>query len=247
MFNNVKIYKSATQKSIMDITSALDYHKEKQNGELEFKGKLVFAITEMGAQSKYEKAFVSKSGAKALFHSMVNGKFQDVYQNGFAEYGGSRTQDGIRARVFSVKMSQKKQFIFQIDEGAGKLGANGSIQMAQKQTTVQTYVAFEEALKLAHEVYDFIREAEMVSMMKGKPYFTIVPDRNGSEQDTKNNTQPTNYSLSDGYIIKIGNLKGTPINTLDSQVLTTIVNKLVPDSPEKKELIEEAKAELARK
>lgn len=265
---NVKIYKTATQRSIMDVTSALEYHKEKSNGEFEYKGNVVFAITEMGNQKKYEKAFVSKKSAKVLFYSIINHTFHNLYKNGFVEYGGSKTNGQVRARVFSVKLDQKNRFIFQIDEGSGKLGPNGSIQMANKEKTVQTYVAYEEAQKMAHEVYDYIKESELVAMIDGKPYFTLTPTyENGNQkQNEKENTQQS-YSSSypysneysepsqqsqtqqqnegEGYIIKIGNLKGTSIKTLETTVLEMIISKVDPDDDDKRELIEEARKELA--
>lgn len=262
---NVKIYKSATKKSIMDVTSALDYYKEKESGELEYKGNLVFAITELVNPKKYEKAFVSKKAAKVLFYSIINHTFHNLFKSGFTEYGGSRNNGAIRSRIFTVKLDNKNRFIFQIDEGTGTLGENGSITMNVKEKTVQTYVAYEEAQKLAHEVYDFIKESEMMALFNGKPFYTIVPSyengtRTQNEQPYKEESSPTqDYTapieeevvnstdddMSTGYIIRIGNLKGTPINTLDTGVLEMILAKLDSDTDEKTELIEEARKELA--
>ncbi|MGF2618448.1 hypothetical protein FZC84_21320 [Rossellomorea vietnamensis] len=175
-FNRIKICKTATQRSIMDVTSALNYHKEKEDGEKVYKGNLAFSITDR-ANKKYEKAFLSKAATKVLMYSIIQHTFPNLFKNGFVEYGGSKKDGTIRARVFSVKIDDKKRFIFQIDEGAGKLGPNGSIQMANKEKTVQTYVSYDEAQKMAHEVYDYIKLEETMAFLKGNPYFTIQADR----------------------------------------------------------------------
>jgi len=172
---NVKIAKTATQKSIMDVTASLDYRKVNAKNEDVYKGSVIFSITEMQS-GNYERAWVSKAKAKMLMHAMVNHDFEQVFgANGFTDYGGT-VGPNPRARILNVKMSPKKQFIFTINEGPGKVGENGSIQMAGKpEKTVQTYIAFHEGLQLAHEVYDYIRDEETKAMIAGKPLYTVMP------------------------------------------------------------------------
>src|SRR5690554_2518351 len=88
-FIRSKIYKSATKRSIMDITSALNIFQEK-NGESQYKGKVVFSITEIGKPSKYAKAFVSKHAIKPVLHLIMNHQFPRFYTDGFTSYGGSK-------------------------------------------------------------------------------------------------------------------------------------------------------------
>jgi hypothetical protein len=57
MKQQIKLFKSATMKSIMDITPNLNYHKKNNQGEMVYKGTLQFAITEIGT-SKYAKAYI---------------------------------------------------------------------------------------------------------------------------------------------------------------------------------------------
>lgn len=266
---NVKIYKTATTKSIMDVLGALHYHKENKNQELVYKGNIVFVINEYGSSKKNEKAYVSKAGAKVAFWSIMNHTFHTLFKDGFREYGGSVANGQVRSRIFSMKLDDKKRFVFQIDEGAGKREANGSIKMAKVEKTVQSYVSYEEAQKMAHEVYSYISQEEMIAMMNGKPLYTILPVRSatGTEQQ-ETQQQDSNYEQMEtygeptfeespvetvpkppenSYIIQLGNWNGTAISQLTSVVLESIVAKLEPDTPEKQELWEEAKKELGRR
>lgn len=266
---NVKIYKTATQKSIMDVLSALHYHKENKNQELVYKGNIVFVINEYGSSKKTEKAYVSKTGAKVAFWSIMNHTFHNLFKEGFREYGGSVADGQVRSRIFSIKLNDKKRFVFQIDEGVGKRESNGSIKMVKVEKTVQNHVSYEEAQKMAHEVYSYISQEEMMAMINGKPLYTILPVRNANntvQQETpqqdntyehmetygessfeENSVESVPTTPENPYIIRIGNWNGTAISQLSSEVLESIVAKLEPDTPEKQELWEEAKKELGRR
>lgn len=189
----VKIAKTATQRSIMDVTASLDYRKLNNKGEDVYKGSVIFSITEIQG-GKYERAWVSKSKAKMLMYAIFNLQFESIFgANGFTDFGGTSGANP-RARIFNVKMSPKKQFIFTVSEGPGKVGETGSIQMVGKpEKTVQTYIAFQDALQLAHEVYDYIRDEEMKALSEGKPLYTLVPYQ--AQQKTPT-TPPVNTPVS---------------------------------------------------
>lgn len=172
----VKIYKAATQKSILDILSALDYHKENNNKEQVYKGNIVILINEYGASKNTEKAFVTKAGAKNLFNAIKNNRFKEYFPNGFVEYGGSSNNGKITARVIKVQMTDRNQYIFTIETGQGVLEGNGAIKLVKTEKKVQSYVAFEEAVKMGYEVTDYIHHAELISVIKKKPFFTILPE-----------------------------------------------------------------------
>lgn len=267
--SGVKIYKNATTKSIMDITSALDYYKEKKDGELEYAGSLVFAITELSTPRKYEKAFVRKKAAKVLLYSIINQSFSETFKNGFKEYGGSSQNGVIRSRIFSVRLDQKNRFIFQIDEGIGKFGDNKSIEMETKERTVQSYVSYENAQQLAHECYDYIKASELLAQINGKPLYTLTPEskkalerNSGMAYDKATPEVPDSYEHSEkvenveieaeradssSYVIRIGTMAGTPISSLDTSVLEMLIQKIVPDTIDKSELVEESRKELAKR
>lgn len=250
-----KIFKTATKMSIMDINDALDYHRKNEKNELVYRGNLQFVINEYGSSGNQEIAYLTKSGAKQLFYSIVNHHFPSIYaEKGFSEYGGSNKNGVTRSRIFSVEYEkEKKRYKFQIDEGPGRMDGNGSIKMIKKEKSVRTYVSYEDALKMGHEVLDYIKQAELAAFIKGKPYYTLVPDfRNNRSQENEHiSHQESNLGLSTGepevYIIKIGAWEGKPITELDTNTLETLVAKITPSSPELAELLEESKKELAKR
>lgn len=198
---NIKISKKATKKSIMDVTSSLEYWKENQKGEEIYKGSLIFSITEM-ENKKYEKAWVSKEKTKVLMKSIIDLNFEKIFgPEGFTDYGGTAGKKP-RARILNVKLSPKKQYIFTITEGPGKIGLNGSIQMMGKpEKIVQTYITFNEALQMANEVYDFIRDSELKAMISGKPLYTTMPSM--SENNQKEYREDENKTELDEKTFKI--------------------------------------------
>jgi len=159
----------------MDVTAALDNFQHK-NGEEIYKGKVIFAITERGNQPRYAKAFVSKHVIKPVLHLLINHRFHQYYNDpkGFESYGGSM-KDGVPyARVFRIQYTDRKQFRFSIDEGKGQRTTEGGYRMTERLTSVQTFLSYDEALRMAHELYDYIHQAELVAMMNGKPFYTIM-------------------------------------------------------------------------
>lgn len=174
---NIKVFKSANNKSILDITTSLNYHVENRQNEEVYKGKVIFSITEIDSK-KYLKAFVNKGTVKVLAQSIMNHTFgKEVYQGGFVDYGGTPNKDSakIRSRILKIKTTDRAQFEFKIEEGKGKIGEKGGIEMIGKpEMTVVRYVPMEECYVMAHEIYDFIRDQEMLAFLRGKPLNTIM-------------------------------------------------------------------------
>lgn len=175
------LYRHVNKRSAMDVSQALNYFVEKKNNN-EYKGKIIFSITEMGIKGKnstYQKAFVDKATIKPVLHAIATHTFPRVFSQGFTVYGGSVIEGQPRARVFKIRYQQqgegeqsRRQYVFSIDEGIGRKTATGAIQLVQKESSVQAYVGYEEALKMAHEVADFIQHAEIAAMLNGKPLYT---------------------------------------------------------------------------
>lgn len=171
----IKIFKSATKKSILDVRSGLNFYKTNKHNEEEYKGKIIFTINEYGQSKEQAQAYVSKATTKMALNLIVQHHFPRFFPNGFYSYGGTAATK--RARVFFIKYdSTKKRYIFQIEEGTGTLTQTGAMKMSNKEKRVMTFLTYEDTLQLAHEVLDFISQAEMAAMFKGKPLYTIAPD-----------------------------------------------------------------------
>src|SRR5699024_8023271 len=158
-----KIYKSATQVSIMDVNSALKYHKTKDN-EVSYRGNIIFVINEYGRSGFQLQAFLPKATAKMIFNTIINGSFINMFPNGYKKYEGSPKTK--RARVLTIQFDpNRSRFIFQIEEGQGQVINNGAMKMTNREKSVQTYVNVEDTLEMAHEIVDFIKHEELISLM----------------------------------------------------------------------------------
>src|SRR5699024_8135631 len=186
---NIKIYKSATKVSIMDVNSALDYHKEKNN-EVSYRGNIVFVINEYGKSKNQLQAFLPKATAKMIFHTIQTGMFMGMFPNGYKKYGGSPKTK--RARASTVQFDpQRTRYMFQIEEGQGQTIKNSELKMVKRDKSVQTYVSLEDTLEMAIEVSDFIRHEELISLINNEPLYSY-----DTYQEKKNqfNNQPYNQN-----------------------------------------------------
>ncbi|WP_240377235.1 hypothetical protein [Bacillus piscicola] len=177
-----KLYRHVNKRSAMDVTQALNHFVQKNNDN-EYKGKIIFSITQLHTSEKnkaaYQKAYVDKAAIKPVLHAIASHNFPRVFTNGFTVYGGSIVNGEPRARVFKIQYKKsgegehtKRQYVFTVDEGLGRKTQTGAIQLVRKDTNVQAYISYEEALKMSHEVLDFIHHAELAAMINGKPLYT---------------------------------------------------------------------------
>lgn len=186
---NIKIAKVANMQSLMDASPNLWYHKEKdKNGEEVYRGSVVFAITEIKSK-KYGKAYLDKPTTKLVMRAIIDQTFSSIFgDTGLANYGGTKkSEKGCRSRVLTIKMGKNKknedQYIFTIKEGPGKLTSTGGIAPnGPAETTATTYVHYQEAMKFAHEIYDYIRDVELMAQQEGKPLVTITHKRDNEGQ-----------------------------------------------------------------
>jgi len=194
----IKIYKSATKVSIMDINSALDYHREKDN-EMIYRGNITFVINEYGKSKLQLQAFLPKATAKMVFTTIQNGTFMNIFPDGFRQYGGSIASK--RARVLTIRFDPNNmRYMFQIEEGEGQPMRNGAIKMKNREKSVQTYVQLDMVLEMACEVIDFIRHSELISLMNDKPLYTYstYEGNNRQGQNQYQNNQNNQYNQQQG-------------------------------------------------
>lgn len=187
----LKIFKTATQVSIMDVTSALDYHIEKDS-EMSYRGSIAFLINEYGRSKITLQSFIPKSKCKMLFSSIIDGSFASIFpiDRGFEEYGGSAKKRIARTIRVTFELNQhdfsKSRYVFQIDEGEGTVGRNGQISMKKRERSVRTYVNIYQAIEMAHEIIDYIKHEELISLMNDKPLYTWITYQNNQSDDQHN-------------------------------------------------------------
>src|SRR5699024_9933120 len=130
----IKIFKTATNVSLMDVTPLLDYHVEKGD-EMSYRGSIGFLINEYGRSKTIIQTFLPKSKAKMVFNSIINGTFMNLFppNQGYVEYGGSSAKKLARTLRITFELNQqdfsKSRYVFQIDEGEANIGKNGQITM----------------------------------------------------------------------------------------------------------------------
>lgn len=228
--NNIKIYKSANDFSIMDITASLNYHKLNNRNENEYKGKIILSITDR-KKGSYIKFFLDKAKSKVLMSSIMNHTFNNkMFAGGFSDFGGTGHQDPnkIKARTLRISLTERNQYKFTIHEGKGKVDAkNGRFKMVGEPIkTVERYIPYEEALEMAHEVYDYIRDQEMKALINGKPLYTLTDYMDASNNHIESVQLKSEFKLmNENYIVQIDPWKGVPINSISNQELKYILKK----------------------
>lgn len=181
----VKIYKFINQRSALDVTHNLSYYKDKPDKkEKEYKGNIVISIT---ANNKYLKAYITKSKAKSLFQSIIDGNFSKLYPDGFTDYGGSNRDGQIIARTLKIETKvspdpkdntkKKVQIVFTISEGPGERTSTGAFKIKKGARTtdfVQSYLDPISMRECALEVIGYIQSAEIAGQLIGQPLHTFT-------------------------------------------------------------------------
>lgn len=171
----LRICKYATKSVILDVSSALNYHKTNKYNEEEYKRSIQFLIHQY-TKEKQAKAFLPKTTTKMVMNAIINHKFPQLFPNGITNYGGSPRKK--LARIFTIKFDQEqRKYFLQITEGDGQMTSNGAIKMVNKEKNAVAYIPYEDTLKIAHEVLDFISQTEIIAMLKGRPLYTILPNK----------------------------------------------------------------------
>lgn len=189
----IQIYKAATNVSLLDIQSALHYHQPKGDNMI-YKGNIIFIINEYAKSRIQIKAFLSKSTTKMIMNSILNFTFPQLFPNGFKSYGGTASTK--RARVLTINYEpQHSRYMFQIEEGQGQITNTGGIKMVRREASVRTYIGLQNALEMAHEVLDFIRHQELISLMKDEPLYSyyILSTHTGVQNNVMNTNQIQEY------------------------------------------------------
>lgn len=224
---NVKIAKVANNQSLMDASPNLWFHRDKdKNNEEVYKGSVAFAITEV-KNNRYGKAYLDKATSKLVMKSIIDRTFFGIFgEEGFKQFGGTKSgENGCRSRLFKIKVGKNKknepQYIFSIEEGPGKVTNTGAIAPAGKpDSNVSTYIHHIDAMKFAHEIYDYIRDVELVAQQEGKPLHTITYHSHG-------NSQQEGMAMT---------FDGKKIADLENAELTRIYNQLLNEPLEKRRL-----------
>lgn len=192
----IQIYKSATKVSLLDVQPALSYHKRNKDNMI-YKGNIIFIIKEYATTGKQLQAFLSKATTKMIMNTIINYSFPQLFSNGFKSYGGTISTG--RARILTINFEVDKQrFMFQIEEGRGVPVNSGGIKMAKREVSVVTYVSLLDTLEMAHEVLDFIRHQELISLMNDKPlysYYEPQQQKMNNNNFIYNNTEYTEQHI----------------------------------------------------
>ena len=212
---NHKTFKSANDKSTMDVTPWLstDY-RTKNNGDEAYAGKIKFTIKEGSNNLSF---YVDKSKAKLLFETIRLGKFEEVFGQAFIDYGSSNKAGQITARTFNIRLGSntagQSQFILKIEEGPGELIAdrrtgaqNGAVKKIKTERQATKYISGQEGMIMAIETLDYIRDREMLGLMNGAPLVTLTtfeplkPEMQEVQDSTNDSTdqarkQPTSQEV----------------------------------------------------
>ena len=242
----IKIARTATSSSVLDVTENLDSYTYKETAkkkEDEYKGKIIFSITEFKTR-KYKKAFIDKDEAKVLCHAIIHMQFDLIYaQAGFTDRGMGGYDNGSPiARTLTIKQQKNEKgirFQITIDEAPGIKTETGAVKPkpGAKHESAMTFVSLADMLALAHEVYDYIKHKELVAMQSGKPLNTIMYfEKPAASQNI----------IDEEFEIPFGKLQGTKLGTLKNEQLKSILGS-VSDHPIVTEIKQKAQSILQKR
>ena len=268
-----KIFLNMTKKSVLDVTADLEYYESRRNDKGKimediYKGKIFYSITEKGDdgkvlfennRKKYMQGFMLKTTAKVIFQSIL----QDTFLQRFGKYGvedfaGSYTKNGklcvLNIRICPVLNQEKNRithYIFSISEGNGKsiYGGRKHIMDGDPYLTVENHVKYLDALKMANEIYDYIRDTELMNMQKGTPLYTIMYGKEGKKEEVVKNEKQIKDITNNDYIIDIeGQFYGKKIRDLKDSDLQYVLSETEnTQTAKEQEIYEHAVKEAKRR
>lgn len=248
-----KVFKTANNYSTMDVGAALNYWKDKED-EKEYKGKIIFNITEheKGKQRKYLQAFIPKSKAKMLAKAISENKFSEYFPKGFINYGMKNDESKerkTRSRILKISQLPDSKYRVEINDAPGKVGSKGNVMPdGNCEMSVRRQFPFDEAVQMGIEIYDFIKNHEMIQMIKGKPNTTVTTYKKPNDSKGKKHEQPKEKNVTQDYIIPGGEHKGRSIKEIPDRVLKELVNKSKGSEHDLfKELYEKSVQEVKRR
>ena len=223
METSIKIAQSHGKGFIMDVTEHLkeyQYHETAKEKEDEYAGKIIISITESETH-KHKKAYLDKDKAKMLCYAIYNLQFWQLFgESGFVEHGvGSIHHDKLPLRSFGIRQlkTTDKGILFQmcINEWKTK----------DEVERVMAVVSMKDMVTIAHEVYDYIQQAELVAMQKGKPLHTIT--YSGNEVSVSGQALIQTKEHIEDYIVPFGSLKGMKLGNMKTEQLKSILKSQV--------------------
>ena len=235
-----KIYKYANTEGILDVTAILNHYVKKQNEEI-YRGKIVFSLWDQ-ENNQYARAFLDKTSAKLLFHTIMNQKFDEIYgMNGFRESGGTVSDETVTSRLLEIHALPGELYSIVIAEGEGIIDEKiGSIKMkAEPERILQIRVPKLDMIKLSIETYDYIRDVESVSLQRGKSLHTKTTYYQAEEKEKEGK------KLIE-YKIPYGILKGKRMDELSDRQLEMIIQQKAADTLSR-EMAEQAQIERDRR
>lgn len=268
-----KIFLNMTKKSVLDVTANLAYYESRQNekGKVTediYKGKIYYSITERGEdgkalyennQKKYLQGFMLKETAKIVFQSISNDSFlQRFGESGIKDFAGAYTKNGrlcvknmyVRP-ILNKENNRITHYVFSICEGYGKslYGGRKTVIDGDPYITVENHVKYMEALKMAAEVYDYIRDMELINMQKGTPLYTIMYGKEGKQEESPKNEKQVKDITENDYIIDVeGQFYGRNIRSLEDTELQWVLSKTENEkNPKAKEIYKHAVQEAKRR
>lgn len=207
---NVKIYKYQNKMSAIDLSHILNSYRSKGDGDNEeyiYSGRICFSISSGGT---YQKAYLTKMKAKAIFQTVINGTFTKYYPSGFQDFGGGQKDGKIFSNKLEIKITNwngRNKVAFNIEEMPGKRTPTGAYKpIGKPYLKTSSMLDLGDFLEMAIEGLDFIRAAEIIGMQQGKPLHTLtsvsrekigVINEDNQGRTTSNNQNNINQIITD--------------------------------------------------
>jgi hypothetical protein len=176
----VQIYKYVTKDRMLDISDMLSLDPRRH--------KVGFTLLEFDENYKVKtrvRHFVDVPDFKLVCWDILNGAFSE-----WVEHKGSAHEDGMQARVFTLRKDVKyrQPYVLKIDNGVGEpIGASGAVKMVRVGESLTLLMPEWDARRMAQTVLDYIRDWETVNFRKRQEAQTVIipaPDQTAAGEET---------------------------------------------------------------
>ena len=222
-----KIVKIVADAGILDVSPSL--HRFVPKGkDLVYQGKLVFSFWQEES-GVYLKGYMDKDLCKILCHNVMHHTFDIAFgKKGLVAAGGTIDEKDTRARTLTVTRSSEEDYIIRLQEGPGVVNPNnGTIDHTERiDRDIIFSIPLLEMLRLAHEVYDYIRDAEVHSFMQNRSLHTKSTGSSVESETLAYTPDP----VGGNWQIPFGKLKGRYIRELTDDQLTLLLQQKAHDA-----------------
>jgi len=179
----VQIYKYVTKDRVLDISDMLSLDPKRH--------KIAFTLVEFDENYRATtrvRHYVDVPDFKLVCWDVLNGVFAE-----WTDHKGTQHEDGLQARVFTVRKDVKyrQPYVVKIDNGVGEALPGGAVKMVRATESLTLLMPEWDARRMAQTVLDYVRDWETINFRKRQEAQTVLITLPGGSNDDGNQQHAT--------------------------------------------------------